>query len=189
MAAIWLITGGVRAGKSRLAARLAAESRGPVTYIATAEAGDEEMRARIAAHRRERPEEWTTIEEAQRLESALRRAPAGTVVVDCLTIWVSNRLLALQPDGSASVADLSAAQRVIADEVEAVLGVAAAREGRVVVVTNEVGQGLIAESVIGRGYVDTLGRVNQRVAAAAERVYLCVAGLALELKSSGAEPI
>lgn len=172
-----LVTGGARSGKSTLALSLAAQG-GRVLFAATAEARDGDMAARIAAHRRERPAEWATLEAPIALAAALRDAAAerDVVLVDCLTLWVSN--LMLQPDAPTDDAVLRAA-----DELLLAYTAGAASW---IVVTNEVGLGVIPPSALGRRYRDLLGRVNQRVAAAADAVYLVVAGLAVDLRRLGA---
>jgi adenosylcobinamide kinase / adenosylcobinamide-phosphate guanylyltransferase len=162
--------GGARSGKSTLAVRAAAEWGGPVVVVATAEARDEEMAARIAQHRAERPQEWTTIEEPLDLVAALERAPADAcVVLDCLTLWTANALEAGWNDEAIESA---------AGEVAALAG---RRAAPTVVVSNEVGMGLVPDTPLGRRYRDVLGRVNAIFAGAAERACLVVAGRTLEL--------
>lgn len=162
-----LLLGGVRAGKSRLAETIAAGRGAPVVVVATAEAGDEEMAARIARHRRTRPSAWTVIEEPRDLAGALAGTDSeATVVVDCLTLWVANLL----DDG----VDIGA-------EAERVAELLDRREGWGVVVSNEVGSGIIPASPLARRYGEELGRVNAVVAAAARRARLVVAGRTVEL--------
>ena len=154
-----LYLGGARSGKSRLAVERASVSGAPVTFIATGEPGDEEMAARIELHRRERPPGWTTIEEPRDLTAALASVPSGeTALVDCLTIWVANG----GGDGSA-------------------LDAATARDGLTIVVSNEVGLGVVPVNALAREYRDTLGRVNAAWAAAADEAWFVVAGKALSL--------
>jgi adenosyl cobinamide kinase/adenosyl cobinamide phosphate guanylyltransferase len=168
-----VLIGGARSGKSRLAVRLAGEHDGAVVFIATGEAGDDEMAERIARHRAERPAGWLTVEEPVMLRDALTAAPAGAcVVVDCLSLWVAN-VIEERP----------------ADEIEAeaaaVAKLAAARPGSTIAVTNEVGLGVVPVSSLGRAYRDLLGRVNAIWAEAASEAYLVVAGLALRLDDVG----
>jgi len=158
-----LLLGGARSGKSSLAVDLASRAGGPVTFIATATSGDEEMAARIAAHRGERPGDWKTVEEPLHLREALEAAE-GTVVVDCLSLWVANLL----------EADM---------EIDAGAAAAAAGRGRTIAVSNEVGLGIVPATPLGRRYRDVLGRVNAAWADAAETTLLVVAGRALPLAS------
>jgi adenosylcobinamide kinase/adenosylcobinamide-phosphate guanylyltransferase len=163
------LLGGVRSGKSTLAVRLASRHE-QVAFIATAEAGDAEMRRRISRHRAERPTGWTTIEEPLDLLAALGAAPpAACLVIDCLTLWVSNLVLAGVSDGDAL--------RRAAQAAEA----AAARAS--IVVSNEVGMGIVPERELGRRYRDLLGSVNVVFAEAAGRLLLVHAGRAVELEA------
>ena len=173
-----LLLGGARAGKSahalRLAREHAAESKGEVSFIATAQALDEEMAARIARHRAERPPHWLTIEEPYRLDEALRQAGAcSVVIVDCLTLLVSNWLLA---------SDSGLAEGELGLVIERALALAGAGGQTIICVSNEVGLGLVPETPLGRKFRDLLGGVNQRFAQAATEVHLLVAGLSLQLK-------
>ena len=176
-----LLLGGARAGKSAAAERLAQAGR-RVLFIATAEALDEEMRRRIAAHRARRPSGWDTLEEP--LDPVAAAGPIldryDTVVLDCLTLWVSNLLLR-QADDSGVEAAILAATRALLELVES-------SSATWIVISNEVGLGVVPPSPLGRTYRDALGRVNQLVAARAGKVYLMVAGLALELKELNARP-
>jgi len=156
-----LLIGGARSGKSRLALELARAAARPVTFVATSWAGDEEMAARIARHREERPPEWTTVEERRELARALRAVPDGeTAVVDCLSLCVANL------DGAAP-----------AEAAE----VAASREGLTIAVTNEVGMGIVPDNALAREYRDELGRVNAQWAELADEAWLVVAGRRLRL--------
>jgi adenosylcobinamide kinase / adenosylcobinamide-phosphate guanylyltransferase len=165
-----LLIGGARSGKSALALRLASEQGAPVAFLATAQAGDDEMEARIAQHRRERPGPWRTIEEPLRLREAIEGVDSGhCLIVDCLTLWTANAL-----------------DRLGAEEAEAEAASAAdaasGRPGATIAVTNEVGLGLVPDNPLGRSYRDLLGQVNAIWAAAADRVLLLVAGRALDLE-------
>jgi len=162
------LVGGARSGKSALAVAVAATWQGPVTVIATGEAGDEEMAERIRQHRAERPKEWTTVEEPLELEAALAAVPAGAaVIVDCLSFWVAN-LLERGDDAE------TCSERAIAS--------VRTRSAPIVVVSNEVGLGVVPVSELGRRYRDVLGRVNQQWAAAADEAALVVAGRKLRLQ-------
>ena len=177
--ALTFIVGGARSGKSTRAEQLAASGE-RVLYVATAEGRDEEMRSRIAAHRAARPEHWDTLEEPLHLAGALRSVHHryDTVLIDCLTLWVSNLLLD-RPE-SASEGDLEERILLAASEL---LDVCEGSHATWIVVSNEVGLGVVPASPLGRGYRDALGRVNQAVAARAGEVYLMVAGLPLQIKA------
>lgn len=164
------LVGGARSGKTALALGLAADSGGPVVVVATGEARDEEMAARIERHRAERPQDWSTLEVPVDLTRALAEAPEDAcVVVDCLTLWTSNALEAGWSD--------EAVERAAGE----LAGLAAARSAPTLVVSNEVGLGIVPDTPLGRRYRDVHGRVNAVVAAAAERALLVVAGRTLEL--------
>jgi len=164
-----LILGGARSGKSTLAERRAHAAEGPVTYIATAQAGDAEMRARIEAHRARRPREWQTVEEPTALAQALRAhaAPDRVVVVDCLTLWLANLLEADERFESERDALLEALPTLV---------------GEIVLVSNEVGLGIVPDSSLARRFRDAQGWLNQAVAERCERVTFVAAGLPLTLK-------
>lgn len=189
-----LLLGGARSGKSRFAEQLTARFGGWVLYVATAQARDEEMAARIDVHRQSRPAAWRTVEAPTRagevIRAALAAQPADVVLLDCLTLLVSNVILDglwLSEEDFESVDEAVARQRVEA-EIEALLG--AFRESDMVwiVVSNEVGWGLVPPYPLGRVYRDLLGWANQRLAAAADCVYLMVAGLPVDIKALGTEP-
>jgi adenosylcobinamide kinase / adenosylcobinamide-phosphate guanylyltransferase len=163
-----LVLGGARSGKSRYAEQLITRLPAPWTYIATAEAWDDEMRERIAEHRARRVEGWHTVDAPRDLAAALVRAK-GPVLVDCLTLWLSNTMLA-EGDVPAASAELVA--------------VFAAAPGPVVAVSNEVGLGIVPDTPLGRRFRDAQGRLNQNVAAIADHVVLLAAGLPLVLKGS-----
>jgi adenosyl cobinamide kinase/adenosyl cobinamide phosphate guanylyltransferase len=165
-----LLVGGARSGKSRLAQLVALETGAPVTFIATGEARDAEMGERIDRHRHERPAGWRTIEEPLHLARALDSAdPGDCVIVDCLTLWVSNLL-----ERGTAADDLIATASSCA-------GAAAARTSPTIVVSNEVGLGIVPANELARAYRDVLGSVNAAFAAAAHRAALVVAGRAVEL--------
>lgn len=164
-----LITGGARSGKSAAALRLATDdAEGGVVFVATATPDDTDMAERIATHQAERPWDWATIEEPRDLSAALDRIdPAATVVVDCLTLWTMNMF-------HRSDADVLAAAEHHATT-------AATRPGTTIVVTNEVGDGIVPADAATRRYRDLLGRVNGTWSRAADRAWLVVAGRRLEL--------
>ena len=171
------IVGGARSGKSRHAVS-AQPARGRITFIATAQAGDADMTARIARHRAERPPQWTTIEEPFDLVARLRALRgADAVIVDCITVWVGNRVLRGDAD-EAILADADELARLVTRSVV-----------DVTLVSNEVGEGVHPETAIGVRFRDVLGLVNQRLAAACDRVVLMVAGLPLTLKATSSHVI
>jgi adenosylcobinamide kinase/adenosylcobinamide-phosphate guanylyltransferase len=165
-----VLLGGARSGKSQLAVQLAARASAPVVFLATGEAGDEEMADRIARHRQERPASWSTVEEPVELEQAVAGAAGeSTLIVDCLSLWVSNLI-----------------ETRTAQEIEAVASaaahVAAARPGLTVAVSNEVGLGIVPDNALARDYRDVLGRVNALWVAAADEAYFVVAGRTIKLE-------
>ena len=165
-----LLVGGARSGKSALALRLAERERAPVVFVATGEAGDDEMAARIARHRAERPGGWRTVEEPLDLGRALAEVEDDAcVVVDCLSLWTAN---VLERHGADAVEE----------QAEAVAAAAARRAGLTIAVTNEVGLGIVPSTPLGREYRDVLGRVNATWTAAASEAYFVVAGRALRLE-------
>lgn len=189
MGAVTLITGGARAGKTAFALALARRHPGAVVYVATAEARDAEMAARIQRHRAERPPHWATVEAPLSLVAALAHVPpTALVVLDCLTLWVSNLLLARLP-AAFSPQEGEAAAAAALGAVDDLLTWQLRAGNDLLVVSNEVGLGIVPADPLSRLYRDVLGRANQRVAAAATRVYLVVAGLALELRSAGAHTV
>jgi len=174
-----LVLGGARSGKSAFAQRLAAERGGDsVLFVATAEAGDEEMRRRIEAHRRERPAAWRTVEAPRDVAAALKAHYRGekVVLLDCLTLLVAN-LLSGRDDPLAPMAE-----DAVMGEIRSLLNVARGLPAHVIFVSNEVGLGLVPATPLGRAYRDLLGLVNRRVAEAADEVYFLVAGVPLQLK-------
>lgn len=181
-----LIIGGARSGKSGWAERRARESGLAVTYVATGEAKDEEMAARIARHRQGRPADWGLIEEPLALARALAdaAAPDRCLVVDCLTLWLTNLLFADPACPRLEAGDKLASEdfRLLQAETTALLEILPQLPGRILLVTNEVGWGIVPVGSLTRFWMDEAGRLNQRVAAACERVTLVVAGLTLEMK-------
>jgi adenosylcobinamide kinase / adenosylcobinamide-phosphate guanylyltransferase len=165
--------GGVRSGKSRHAEQLAVRDGGSAAVIVTATAGDEEMAARIAAHRARRPAHWRVVEEPIALGRTLLELtrPGSVVIVDCLTLWLTNILT--QPDGN----------RVLQLESNALLGAVQAAEGSVILVSNEVGSGIVPVNELARRFTDATGSLHQRLAEACDQVVWMVAGLPLTVKA------
>lgn len=188
MGTITLILGGARSGKSgfaqKLAARLVAAEGGGVTYLATAAAKDEEMRLRIARHRDNRPAEWTTAEEPCRVARILAGQVESTrvVIVDCLTLLISNILLAEGAEEGGGPSRLERLEGLVMTEIDDILKTCRRIPAQVLLVANEVGMGVVPPSALGRMFRDIAGRVNQKVAAEADGVYFLVAGLAQKLK-------
>jgi adenosylcobinamide kinase / adenosylcobinamide-phosphate guanylyltransferase len=165
-----LVLGGARSGKSRYAENLVMASPAPWVFVATAEPGDAEMAERIALHRRRRGEDWRTVEAPHSLSASLATIPGeAPILIDCLTLWLSNRMLT-NADVEGEIALLEAAL----DK----------RKGLVVLVSNEVGFGIVPDNELARRFRDLQGRLNQRIAARADRVILMVAGLPITVKEA-----
>jgi adenosylcobinamide kinase / adenosylcobinamide-phosphate guanylyltransferase len=162
-----LVLGGARSGKSRYAEGLADSVPGDRLYIATAQAGDQEMAARIAAHRQRRRNRWTTLEAPIALAEALEAADAPFVLIECITLWISNLLLA---------------EIEVAPRVEALAEALRAGQGTVALVSNEVGLGIVPDNALARRFRDEAGFANQRLAQACDEVVFLAAGLPLKLK-------
>jgi len=172
-----LLLGGARSGKSGLAVRLASAELSPATVVATGEALDDEMAERIAVHRAARPAWWATVEEPIDLEQVVRACPdSSTVVVDCLTLWVSNLLADGRDDSDILMTAASVAGR------------SAQRSGKTIVVSNEVGSGIVPGDPVSRRYRDLLGRVNTIFAEQARDAFLVVAGRVIALEPAPVQP-
>jgi adenosylcobinamide kinase / adenosylcobinamide-phosphate guanylyltransferase len=171
-----LVLGGVRSGKSRYAASLARNAARPITLIATGAAGDEEMAARIAVHRANRPAHWSVVEEPRRLASALVRAANAdsVVIVDCLTLWLTNLLC-------------HADTGLLETEVESLLKALPELPGSQIFVGNEVGFGIMPINDLARRFGDAAGVLHQRLAAVCDRVVLMIAGLPLTVKDGAVD--
>lgn len=167
MTRLVLITGGARSGKSRIAEERTLRFGNPAVYLATAEAHDDEMAARIAAHQARRGTEWRTVAAPHDLSAALAATEGVPRLIDCLTLWLTNRMLA--------GADLAA-------ETDGLISALAGAGSPVVLVTNEVGWGIVPDNALARRFRDAAGILNQRVAAIADEVWLAACGLPLALK-------
>jgi adenosylcobinamide kinase / adenosylcobinamide-phosphate guanylyltransferase len=179
-----LLIGAARSGKSSLAQRWADERCAQVCTLVSGVAGDAEMTARIAAHRRDRPPHWRVREEPVHLSAAVREESArGEVLllIDCLTLWISNCLWPAGRDFAADGADEPTWRR----ERAALLAALAACPGEVILVSNEVGAGIVPTSPVARLFQDEQGRLNQDVAASCDEVFVVIAGLPLRLKGQG----
>jgi adenosylcobinamide kinase/adenosylcobinamide-phosphate guanylyltransferase len=179
-----LILGGARSGKSDLAERLAVAHGGEeVLYVATGQALDEEMTARIAHHRAVRHAGWRTVEAPLDPAAAIATAEARVVVLDCVTLLVSNLLLTLgDPERGDEPPDEQRAEALVQAQVSALLAAIPEHPGLIIAVSNEVGLGLVPPYPLGRLYRDLLGRANRHLAAAADAAYLVIAGLPIDLK-------
>jgi adenosylcobinamide kinase/adenosylcobinamide-phosphate guanylyltransferase len=176
-----LVLGGVRSGKSAFAEGLARESEGPVLYLATGQVTDDEMAERIRRHREARPGHWDTLEEPLDLSAALRPVldglnPPGIVLLDSLDVWVSNLLLRHEGEPFAVV------ESVTLESLRRMLDLCRDSTADFILVSSEVGLSLVPPTTLGRHFQDLLGLANQKVAAAATRVYLVVAGQPLAIK-------
>ncbi|SFR01942.1 bifunctional adenosylcobinamide kinase/adenosylcobinamide-phosphate guanylyltransferase [Desulfoscipio geothermicus] len=179
---IMLVIGGARSGKSEWAEELVKARGDSVIYVATAGINDAEMAERVRRHRERRPAGWRTVEETHQLAGVLNAAPAGSVVlIDCLTVWMSNLLLdeSLPRRGAAGAEK----EEYILQEAGRIVDAARRRELYLVMVSNEVGCGLVPDNALGRLYRDIAGRVNRRLAELADRVYYVVAGIPLDLQA------
>ena len=167
-----LLTGGARSGKSSAATALVA-GVADVVFLATATASDDEMAERIEFHRRDRPDTWAVIEEPVEIEAAIRSVPDdGALILDCLTLWLAN---VLQDSTDEEILDASSGAALAAAD----------RGGDTVVITNEVGSGIVPMDPVGRRFRDLAGRVNQMWSSQSDRSFLVVAGRLLELESAG----
>lgn len=180
-----LITGGARSGKSRWAQQRASElsvlNGSPIVFIATAAVLDMEMRLRVAQHRRSRPRGWKTIEATQGIAAALLARgdiiPGTILILDCVTMLVSNVMTL----GDSPITDPILAQQAVETELRAVLRVVRERKTTIIMVTNEVGAGIVPENALSRNYRDIVGRINQWLATQADGVWLVASGMALPL--------
>lgn len=178
MAEIILITGGARSGKSRQAQRLAEALPGKKIFVATCPVVDQEMQQRIARHRQDRAAAgWQTVEETIALEETLAaNREAEVVLIDCLTLWINNLLFT---DGANALDEAAVSVRV-----GKILAACGGRSGTVIMVTNEVGLGIVPENALARRYRDLVGRCNQEVAAAADKVIMTICGIPLQIKET-----
>lgn len=188
---IILILGGARSGKSRFAEELAKELGGPTTYIATAEAGDPEMAERIARHQATRPVGWKTVEAPLELAEAIRSVTgAHVIIIDCMTLYLTNILMReLGNVGETENPTIPPElEPKIQTQIAVIIQAAKDSPAIVILVANEVGLGLVPPFTIGRFFRDLAGRANREIAAAADKVFLLTAGIAIELKKSAINP-
>ena len=180
-----LIIGGARSGKSRYAQELALQSPQPVLFVATAEAGDEEMRQRVKEHQEARPSAWSTLEVTTHVGSQIHKriAKAQTVVVDCITLLVNN-IFSQHTDQFGEPIDIPLIEKEVVAEVGELVDCINQANASFIIVTNEVGLGLVPDKRMGRLYRDLLGRANQILAQHVDEIYLMIAGLPLRIESA-----
>jgi adenosylcobinamide kinase/adenosylcobinamide-phosphate guanylyltransferase len=178
-----LIIGGARSGKSYFAQQLALKSAQPVLFVATAEAGDEEMRQRIEEHRKARPATWNTLEVATHVGNNLRQkiSKAQTVIVDCITLLVNN-VFNQYCDPADEQIDVSLIEQKVMVEINELVGCIKQSDASFIIVTNEIGLGLVPANRMSRLYRDLIGKINQMLAHTADEVYLMSAGIPLLVK-------
>lgn len=179
-----LITGGARSGKSRHAETLAAQAGERVLYIATSQIFDEEMALRVRHHQQNRPAHWRTVEAWRELGHIItpHNDPQEVVLLECITTLISNLLFAYAGDRPEASWDYAAIEAEIEREITALISACAACPAPVIVVTNEVGMGIVPENRLARHFRDIAGRVNQRLAQASEEVWLVVCGIGVKIK-------
>jgi len=171
------ITGGARSGKSTLAIQLAKKINGKVAFIATAQAGDDEMKRRIFLHKQERPEGWTTIEEPANIASAIDSAHKhNVVIIDCITLLISNLICSNENIDETAW---------ILEDIKKLVDSAKRFDGTVIVISNEVGMGIVPENKLAREFRDLAGKANQIIASAADQVYVCFSGIPMLIKDIG----
>jgi adenosylcobinamide kinase/adenosylcobinamide-phosphate guanylyltransferase len=174
-----LLTGGARSGKSKKAQELAIKASGPVLVVATATAGDEEMQERIEMHRKSRPKEWKTLEVTMQVGSQIAKniGDAKTVIVDCITLLVNNIF-----DHFGENAESKEVEKAVTTEIEQLINCMKKSRANFIIVTNEVGLGIVPGDKVSRLYRDLLGKANQMLAANVDEVYFMVAGIPLRIE-------
>ena len=178
---VTLVTGGARSGKSTYAQEMAIKAGGLVLFVATAEAGDEDMRKRIETHKKSRPADWATLETASHVGDQIIRniGQAKLVIVDCITLLVNNIFMHYD-----DTIDVDIAEKGVMTEIEELIDCMDRAKADFIVVTNETGLGIVPADRISRLYRDILGRANQRLAQRADDVYMLIAGIPLSIKTS-----
>ena len=178
-----LITGGARSGKSRFAEELAIKSDGNILFVATATASDEEMGERIRRHRAGRPAAWTTLEASCNVAAVIEGEiqKFQTVIIDCLTL-LTNNIFCRELDANGELIDAERAEIDCYSEIDALIACIKKSNAHFIIVTNEVGEGIVPANRLSRVYRDVLGKLNQKVAREADTVYLMVAGIPLAVK-------
>lgn len=168
---IILITGGMRSGKSKEALKISKKFPGPKIFVATAEAFDDGMRERIKRHKEERDKDFETIEEPLYLGKAIQKISSGVVIIDCLTVWTNNLLYHFNND-----------EKTIQIEIESFFKAVESSSLNLIIITNEVGSGVIPVSELSRKFIDRLGRLNQEIASISDEVILMTSGISLTIK-------
>lgn len=189
MGRIVLVTGGARSGKSLYAEELCKRSKTSVAYIATAETRDTEMQDRVRKHREKRPSDWTTHECWRKISPFLPDIirTDKTILLDCLTMLVSN-LMFIQPYIDYETADMDEVNRreeEIGREIDSILSIVASSGSTLIIVSNELGMGIVPQNRLSRLYRDIVGRMNQKISARADEVYFLVSGIAMRIKKDG----
>jgi adenosylcobinamide kinase/adenosylcobinamide-phosphate guanylyltransferase len=174
-----LLTGGARSGKSQMAQELASKAGGNVLFVATAEAGDEEMQRRIEMHRKSRPKDWATLEATIHVGSQITKNIGGakTVIIDCITLLINNIFQQFDENTDAAVVE-----RAVMAEIAELINCVGRSRADFIIVTNEVGLGIVPGDKVSRLYRDLLGKANQMLAANVDEVYLMVAGIPVQVK-------
>jgi len=185
MGKIILVTGGARSGKSSLAEEIAGRFGGNVLYIATSIPFDEEMKLRVQKHRQQRPSCWETLEAFRVPDMELEKKTAGksAVMLDCITVMVTNIMFEMHIDwDSLNTEDMTVVEKNVRDQMEKLVEAAKKAEVPFILVTNEVGMGIVPENALSRLFRDIAGRMNQLLAKAADEVYFCVSGIPVKIK-------
>lgn len=186
MGRLVLVTGGARSGKSSYAENIIRELKGEVVYVATSIPFDDEMRDRVKKHRERRPESWNTHEGYKNLEAIFEEGKPkySGILLDCVTIMITNLMFEKSPEGidNLSQQDINSIEREIMLEIEKFLNAAEKSSAKLVMVTNEVGDGIVPENKLSRIFRDIAGRVNQYIASRCNEVYLVVCGIPVKIK-------
>ena len=178
---VTLVTGGARSGKSTYAQEMALKAGVPVLFVATAEAGDEDMRKRIEAHKKSRPADWSTLEATSHIGNQITNniGKVRLVIVDCITLLVNNIFM-----GYDDAIDTDTAEKGVMTEIEELIDCMDMAKVDFIIVTNETGLGIVPADRVSRLYRDILGRANQRLAQRADEVYMLIAGIPMTLKTT-----
>jgi len=181
-----LITGGARSGKSRFAEQVAEKRGGQVLYIATSTAVDAEMAERILHHQQQRPAHWRTFESHRNLAEVIlsHQHEFPTIILECVTTLITNLLFDIAGDTVPEDMDFPAIEQHITDQLGSLVATAQQSDAEVIIVTNELGMGIVPDNLLSRRFLDIAGRINQQLAAAADDVYLVISGIPIPVKTS-----